>query len=399
MKCAFEQPDHHDRSGSLPGAIHYSSPNLGFAPPPPLWFPAILSFFVAVSSRWAIFLFLMYSGQMPFGPKMESQRLFKYDAVWHWYIAQNGYDKASGPVGYADLITHYSWTWPKILSLSLFFPDHAHFVAILINIVIFGLAASVLALLALKASLPWWKPVVLLCCYPTAFFANSVYNEPIFLLLTFSSMLCLFYQRPFFASLLDASALTVRVNAWANAAATLYCTWRQRLPLRWCLAIAALMAAGASVQPCAVWYYRGSPTEHWKDFERVEWMANPQSVPFKDPYNIVSSAISRGGSIWTDDVFVYNSLIPSLSLFFAAFCLMAGWRWLPPPIRVQGLATVLGLSLLEQAISTPRYLMAFLPFYFLAGRCPSWVLGSVCVLSVWAQSVLVSRFLSNLWAF
>lgn len=370
------------------------------APPPtlPWWMPPALAFLAALLSRWALAAYLLHSGQMPLGLSREAARMLKYDAIWHWYIAHHGYAKVEGHMQYADLITHYSWTWPKILSISLLFGDSAPFAGIVINCLIFALAAAVLARLSAVCGVNFWKPVAFLCCYPTAFFANTVYNEPVFLLLTFSSMLMLVTGRPFAAFFLDAGALTVRVNAWANVAASAYAALRARMPPRLFAAAAAVLLAAASIQPLAIWHHRGSPTAHWEDFEKVHWMANPQPVPFKDPFLILRSA-ANNPPVLADDGFMYNSFWPSISMFAAVLILAAAWRFCPAPARVQGLATVMGLSLLEQAISTPRYLMAFVPMYFLAARAPGWVLGPVCLLMGWVQLHLVSRFINHVWAF
>lgn len=363
------------------------------------WVTPSAAFLVALASRWALAFYLFHSGQMPLGFSREAARLLKYDAMWHWYIAHHGYAKVEGPLKYADLITHYSWTWPKVLSLSLFFGTSAPFAAIVLNCVIFAAAAAVLSRLTSVCGVSSWKPVALFCCYPTAFFANTVYNEPIFLLLTFSSMLMLVTGRPFAAFFLDAGAITIRANAWANVAATAFCALRSKMPRRRLVVASAILIASASIQPLAVWHHRGSPTAHWDDFEKIHWMANPQPVPFKDPVKILHLASSSPGMVVNDDGFAYNSFWPSVSLFAAVLLLVASWRFCPAPVLVQGLATILGLSLLEQAISTPRYLMAFMPMYFLAARLPSWALGPICVLMGWTQLHLVSRFLSNIWAF
>lgn len=363
------------------------------------WVPPLLAFAAAAFSRWLLAFSLFLSGEMPTGFFREATRMMKYDAEWHWYIANHGYAKVAGPLRYADLVTHYSWVSPKVLSLGLLFPGHEFFAATVINCLIFSLAAAVLARLASVSSLPWWKPVALMCCYPTAFFANTVYNEPFFMLLTFGSMLCIARGRLLASFLLDATAVTVRVNAWANVAATAFRAARDRLPAR-SLALAALaLVLASAVQPVALWHYRGSPFANWKDLERVYWMANPQPVPFKDPAEIIMRAYSSPDLVRLDDAFAYNSFWPSVSLFAALSVLVLSWRHLPPHIRVQGLATVVGLGMLEQAISTPRYLMTFMPFYFLAGRAPPWALGAACVLMGWAQLHLVSRFLLGVWAF
>lgn len=363
------------------------------------WIIPAAAFLVALMSRWVLSAYLFYSGQMPLGLSRESSRMLKYDAIWHWYIAHHGYAKVEGPLQHADLITHYSWTWPKLLSVSLLFGTDAPFAAIVLNCLIFAAAAAVLARLSVVCGISAWKPVAFLCCYPTTFFANTVYNEPIFLLLTFSSMLLLVTGRPFAAFFLDAGALTIRVNAWANVAATVFCALRARMPRRQILLALAALLIAASIQPLAVWWSRGSPTAHWDDFGKIQWMANPQPVPFKDPIAILFKAVAQPSLVGNDDLFTYNSFLPSLSLLAATLMLIVAWRVCPPPVRIQGLATVLGLSLLEQAISTPRYLMAFTPMYFLAARAPGWLLGPLCVLMGWTQMHLVSRFIRHIWAF
>jgi hypothetical protein len=367
-------------------------------PPLPWWLPPAIAFLVALLSRWVLASYLFHSGQMPLGLAREASRMLKYDAIWHWYIAHHGYAKVEGHLQYADLITHYSWTWPKILSVSLLFGDSAPFAGIVLNCLVFSIASAVLARLAVVSGVSFWKPVAFLCCYPTAFFTNTVYNEPVFLLLTFSSMLLLVTGRPYAAFFLDAASLTIRVNAWANVAATTFTALRYRMPARRLALAAAALAASAAIQPLAIWHHRGSPTAHWEDFEKVQWMANPQPVPFKDPFLILRNA-AVNPSVLVDDGFLYNSFWPSVSMFAAVIVLVVAWRFCPVPARVQGLATVMGLSLLEQAISTPRYLMAFVPMYFLAARAPAWVLGPVCVLMGWAQLHLVERFLRHTWAF
>jgi len=373
----------------ISGTVHYKS----------YWIPSCVAFAMALISRWVLSSYLLHSGHMPLGLSQEASRTLKYDAMWHWYIAHNGYAKVEGPLQYADLITHYSLTWPKMLSFSLLFGESALFAGIVLNCIIFALSAAVLARLALTCGVNFWKPVGLLCCYPTSYFANTVYNEPVFLLLTFLSMLMLVTGRPFAAFILDAGALTVRVNAWANVAATTFCALRSKMPLRFIVLAACLLLLAAALQPAAVWYYRGSPTAHWEDFDKFEWMANPQPVPFKDQVEIILATLERPYMLFYDDSFTYNSFWPSASLLAALLVLIASWKICPAPVRVQGLATVLGLSLLEQAISTPRYLMAFLPMYFLAARAPGWVMGPVCVLMGWVQLHLVSRFINQVWAF
>lgn len=365
----------------------------------PWWVTPGLAFLAALFSRWALSLYLFHSGQMPFGLSREATKTLKFDAIWHWYIAHHGYAKVDGPMQYADLITHYSLTWPKLLSVTLLFGHSSLFAGIVLNCLIFALAAAVLARLAVVCGVSSWKPVAIFCCYPTAFFANTVYNEPIFLLMTFTSMLMLVTGRPFAAFFFDAGAVTIRVNAWASVAATVFCSLRSRMPRHRLVIAFAVLTAAASIQPLAVWYHRGSPTAHWEDFDKLYWMANPQPVPFKDPVQILGTAISQPAILAYDDGFIYNKFWPSVSLFAAAILIFASWRFCPAPVRVQGVATVLGLAFLEQAISTPRYLMAFLPIYFLASRTPGWILGPVCVLMGWAQLHLLSRFINHSWAF
>ncbi len=380
---------------------------MSHSPPPsprdlPWWLPPAFAFLAALLSRWALSVYLFHSGQMPLGISRESPRLLKYDAIWHWYIAHHGYEKVDGPLQYADLITHYSWTWPKLLSSVLVLGPNSLFAGIVLNCLIFALAAAVLARLVTVCGLVWWKPVALLCCYPTSFFANTIYNEPIFLLLTFSSMLLLVTNRPFLAFFMDAGALTIRVNAWASVAATVFASLRARMRPRLLVIGGLVLLGGALAQPLAVWKYRGSPTAHWNDLREVYWMANPQPIPFKDHYRILSRtwrgepAEHFNGCV---DYSTYHEILPSLSLVAALILLLVGWKMLPAVVRVQGLATIGGLSLLEQAISTPRYLMAFIPMYFLAARCPGWLLGPICALMVWSQMHLVSRFIRHAWAF
>ena len=369
------------------------------APKQPWWAVPVLAFMVALVSRWALSSYLFHSGQMPLGFAASVSRMLSYDAQWHWYIAHHGYAKVEGPLHYAELITHYSLVWPKLLSVSLLFGEYSLLAAIVLNCLIFSAAAATLARIAVVCNLDPWKPVSLFCCYPTSFFANSVYNEPIFLLLTFLSMLMLLRGRLFLAFFLDAAAISIRVNAFANVVATIFSAIRAKMSLRRFAIAAAALATAASIQPIAVWYHRGSPTANWEDFDRIQWMANPQPMPFKDQVQNIQKAIAQPSRLHSDDMFTYNDFWPSVSLFTAVLLFAAAWKFCPPPVRVQGLATIIGLSLLEQAISTPRYLMSFTPMYFLAARSPSWVVAPVCILMGWAQLHLVSRFVRQVWAF
>lgn len=334
---------------------------------------------------------------MPLGLKVEHIRFFRYDAVWHWEIMQNGY--AATQHG-NHLVSHYSMIWPLVMKIFSIIPGEDRLNMMILNCVVFGLASYALARMTRAAGLQWWKPVFFFCCFPTAFFANSVYNEPIFMLGTFMGMATLLEKKWIASGLWSALGVSIRINGWAMAS-----TWAMSAALgkkipRKAIAVGLLAIALASmVQPLAIWYWRGSPVAHYNDLQNVGWMASPQLIPFKEPIQTAWTLITRPSLMSATSSFMFHKGWSAVSLGVCMLVLAASWRKLPQPVKMQGLFTILGLGLLEQAISLPRYVMAFLPFYFMAARLPAWVLGTVCSVMAWSQIYLATRFVRGLWAF
>ena len=326
-------------------------------------------------------------------------KFFRYDALWHWEIMSRGYEAARHG---NSLVSHYSITWPTMMKLWASISGVDRLGMMFFNCGIFGLASVAVAFMARKASLEWWKPVAFLCCFPTAYFANTIYNEPIFLLFTAMSVaFCLGGKLPA-SGVWAGLAVTIRVNAWAQVAAWGYSLMTAARPrhLRQVVMPLAFILICASIQPVAIWYWRGSPVAHYEDLKRVEWMASPQMIPFKEPSESLYY-LTMNPALLQDDNFMYMRGWGALFIVMGITTMVWGWvgRWIPPHVLVQGAMTVLGLGLLEQAISVPRYMMAFMPFYFLAAKLPPWALGATCSLMFWAQCDWSARFIRGAWAF
>lgn len=333
---------------------------------------------------------------MPLGISIEHSRFFRYDALWHWEIMKNGY--AATQSG-NTLVTHYSLVWPLIMSLASFVLGDDKFRMMLLNCVLFGITASAIAKMSRVAGLPWWKPVAFFCCFPTAFFANSVYNEPIFMLATVMSVSFSLEKRALGSGIWASVGVAIRVNGWAQAAAWMLSTvdWRKNKTAL-ITGLAAILLA-SSIQPLAIWYWRGSPTAHYKDLQNVEWMASPQMIPFKEPVKTVALVIEQPSLLSHSIDFMFYRGWSAVAIWASVLVLIFSWKRLPRVVKLQGLFTIIGLGLLEQAISLPRYIMAFVPFYFWAARLPPWALGAVCSLMAWTQLYLATRFVRGFWAF
>jgi hypothetical protein len=270
----------------------------------------------------------------------------------------------------------------------------------LFNCAIFALATLAVAYMAKSYGADWWKPAALLCCYPTAYFANSIYNEPIFVLLTALSVTMVLRRDFFVSGLFAAMAVSIRVNAWAQVAAWAYSVYKNPPHRPWLQVglTAVVILVFASLQPLAIWFWRGSPVAHYSDLEKVEWMASPQLIPFKEPAQTVGQIIGEPTLLFNES-FMFSRGWSALFLIAGALTLIMGWRAIPPVARVQGAFTLLGLGMLEQAISIPRYMMAFMPFYFAVSRIPAWALGALCSILFWTQFEWASRFIKNMWSF
>jgi len=334
---------------------------------------------------------------MPLGIKVEHTRFFRYDAVWHWEIMQNGYTAAQHG---NHLVSHYSIIWPLVMKIFSVVPGEAKINMMILNCAVFGLATAALARMALAAGFQWWKPAIFFCCFPTAFFANSVYNEPIFMLGTFMGMATLLEKKWLSSGLWSSLGVVIRINGWAMAATWIISVMSgAKIPRKSIFIGLAALGLAAIVQPMAIWHWRGSPIAHYNDLQSVGWMASPQIIPFKEPIETACTLIARPSLISATSSFMFHKGWSAISLGVCMLVLAVLWKKLPPPVKMQGLFTILGLGMLEQAISLPRYVMAFLPFYFLAARLPAWSLGMVCSVMAWSQLYLATRFVRGLWAF
>jgi xanthosine utilization system XapX-like protein len=337
------------------------------------------------------------SGELPLGLGREYLKFYRYDALWHWEIMTRGYEAARHG---NSLVSHYSITWPALMNLWATVTGSGHLGMMFFNCIIFAIATLAVAYMAKSAGVEWWKPASLLCCYPTAYFANSIYNEPIFVLLTALSIAMVLRREFFLSGLFAGMSVSIRVNAWAQVAAWLYSIYRSPRPRPIKPAILGMVTIliFASLQPLAIWFWRGSPVAHYKDLEKVEWMASPQIIPFKEPAQSLTR-LTRDPSSFFDESFMFSRGWSAIFLLAGVIVLAVYWRSIPQVARIQGIFTILGLGMLEQAISIPRYMMAFMPFYFAAARLPPWALGALCSLLFWTQCEWASRFIKNMWSF
>lgn len=353
-------------------------------------------FLVGFASRLCLYALLVIDGEMPLGILTEYGRFFRYDALWHWEIMKNGY--ASAAQG-NTLVSHYSLVWPLIMRAVSIFAGEDKITMMILNCVFFGLATSALAKMARISGLIWWKPVAFMCCFPTAFFSNSVYNEPLFMLATVISVSAFLEKRPISSGVWAGLSVAIRVNGWAQAAAVILSVENWRNHKKTLMIILASLLVAASVQPLAIWYWRGSPTAHYGDLKSVEWMASPQIIPFKEPVETVIQVLSQPSLLNPGGAFMFHRGWSAVALLLCVIVLALSWRDLPRVVKLQGAFTILGLGLLEQSISLPRYAMAFLPFYFWSARLPPWALGALCAVMAWVQFYLGTRFVRGLWAF
>lgn len=353
-------------------------------------------FIVGLLSRLLLYAALLAGSEMPLGLQIEHSRFFKYDALWHWEILENGYEASRHG---NTLVTHYSPVWPFVMGVFSVLLGEDRLRMMMLNCVFFGLTAVALAKMARAAGLTWWKPVVFFCSFPTAFFANSVYNEPLFMLATVMSMSMLLENRPMASGVWAALGVSVRVNGWAQVAAWIHDTASRGASKRHWILPSLFIVAASLIQPACIWYWRGSPVAHYEDLEKVEWMASPQLIPFKEPLETLVMGVSNPSLLEPSGDFMFQRGWSAIVLLICLVVLILSWRTLPSPVKVQGLFTILGLSLLEQAISLPRYAMAFMPFYFLAARLHPWILGVICSMMAWSQLYLVIKFIRGGWAF
>lgn len=353
-------------------------------------------FALGVLSRLLLFAMLAAQHHIPLGLKVENFRFFRYDALWHWDIMFNGY---GGAAGGNTLVSHYSIVWPMIMRLVSLLTGPDRLSLMFFNCLVFGAACAAVARMARAANILWWKPVVFLCCFPTAYFANSIYNEPIFMFLTAASMAAILEKRLVSGGVWAALGVTIRVNAWAQVVGWLAGCWPLWKNRRKVVLGGLFVLACASVQPLATWYWRGTPFAQYNDLERVGWMASPQMIPFKEPFDTCRRFFREPAWTFANDAFMFHRGWGAFAIIVGIVVLAWTWKKLPWPVRVQGSLTILGLGMLEQAISLPRYMMAFLPFYFWAGRMPVWFLGFLCAMMFWAQKFLAVRFIQGWWAF
>lgn len=193
--------------------------------------------------------------------------------------------------------------------------------------------------------------------------------------------------------------MSIRVNGWAQVAGWLSSLKKGRKNVRAALLGLSAIIACASIQPLAVWYWRKDPLAIYRDLGREEWMASPQPVPFKEPLETLRIMWRNPIAAMQNETFAFMRAWSALFLVFGFVALAVSWKKTPLPVKVQGMATLFGLGLLEQAISVPRYMMAFLPFYFFADRLPPWALGALCTVMVWAQCEWAAMFVRGKWAF
>jgi hypothetical protein len=240
-----------------------------------------------------------------------------------------------------------------------------------------------------------WRAVVLLFCFPTAYFLAAPYAESVFLLGVLGAMYAARTDRWPLAGAFGTLAAASRLPGFVIVPALVVEAFRSSEDRARKLVWAALSGVGTLVFLATNWIVAGSPFR-FVQIEKGTW--HQRTVwPWDSLIDAVKQLPHAHLREWY--VLVYPTRL--LTAAFAIGVLAWGWKRLRPAERVYSWGSLAVCLSASRLISLPRYLLPIYPITsVLANRSGSRrVYTSLVVGGLALQTVLFVRYVNGQWAF
>ena len=283
------------------------------------------------------------------------------DAYYYKLIAESGYPRAGADV---NAIVFYP-LYPLLMGLlGRALGGHTAAAGLLLSHLCYGFSAVVLVKLAKKECAHPGAALVAYWLYPFGFFAQGVFTEGLFLLLTLSGLYLIREKRWLAAGAVGLLAALTRVQGVLLLLPGVYCAWRacRKDGWRWrylavagpVLGFGAYLALNKAVCGSFFAYQYYESIEPW--WQKPQWLGDTLAQQF----NMAVAYPGLANWIYWPQLFLY---------FIAAALLFAGLRReLDTAYLLYGTAYLGMCYTASWLISGGRYMLGCVPLYLCVGR-------------------------------
>ncbi len=297
------------------------------------------------------------------------------DATYYLFIAENGYV----PTGdMANAIVFYPLYPLAIRFVGMLLGGRLPLAAMLISQACYGFSAVLLARLAKKECAHPGAALLAYWLYPFGFFAQGVFTEGLFLLLTVSGLYFLRERRWLEAGCAGFLCALTRIQGMLLLLPGVYCAWRAaREEKKWSPRMLAL--AGPVLGFGIYLYINKAVCGSFFAFQGYE-----AAAPWYQSVQWLGDTLAQQFTMGVKYPDLANWIYwPQAVLYFlAAVLLIAGWRreldnaWILYGTAYLGMCYTAGWL-----ISGGRYMLGCLPLYLCAGRLKSPIIRALLLLA------------------